>query len=450
MKKTTLIFFFIFFAILITGCGKKSILDPNNPVTLVLWHQYGEQMKISMDELINEFNNTVGREQGIIVETGLVAGERIINEHLMTAINGDPGAPKLPDIATIYPRMGVLLMEADLLLDLSVLFSEKELSGYIQDFIDYGRLNTDGLYIFPFAKSTEVLFVLTTIFDRFSRDTGITLSHLSTFEGLTDAADKYYLWSGGKSFLHFNDPFNFTVIGFQQMGSDFLEGNRMNFTSPYFNRIWNNFYPMAVQGGISTFEGYGSNYARSGDIVCILGTSAGVIHNPETITYSDNTREASQWIALPYPVFEQGEKVVIQRGAGMCIFKSSKEKEYAAGVFLKWFTEPEQNMRFTRRTGYIPVTEAAYGDLMAQEIINIESPAIRNLYETLIQMRREYRFYVPPVFTEYENIQRDYRSALPRTAANSRREFLNMGGRKNPTAYETVSNGVFQMFINER
>jgi multiple sugar transport system substrate-binding protein len=53
---------------------------------------------------------------------------------------------------------------------------------------------------FPIAKSTEVLFVNKTLFARFSEATGVTMDSLSTFEGIKEAAEIYYEWSGGKEF----------------------------------------------------------------------------------------------------------------------------------------------------------------------------------------------------------------------------------------------------------
>ena len=46
----------------ITGCNNK--LNPNNPVTLTMWHNYGGEMQQMMDLLIDEFNATIGKEKG--------------------------------------------------------------------------------------------------------------------------------------------------------------------------------------------------------------------------------------------------------------------------------------------------------------------------------------------------------------------------------------------------
>ena len=46
-----------------TGCAKRS----QELTILTLWHNYGGQLKETMDELIDEFNETVGLSEGIII-----------------------------------------------------------------------------------------------------------------------------------------------------------------------------------------------------------------------------------------------------------------------------------------------------------------------------------------------------------------------------------------------
>ena len=438
-----------FFAVLFAGCGKKDILDPKNPVTVALWHTYWEQMKDSIDELIDEFNSTVGAEKGIIVQTTYVAIAPMLNEKMLAAAKGDPGAPELPDIAIVYPSIAVTLAEKNLLMDFSTQFSQKELSAYVPEFLEEGKLGGDTLYILPIAKSTEVLYVNTVIFDRFAADTGVNLSQLSTIEGIVDAADKYYHWSGGKAFFHIDDLFNFAMVGFGQLGSDFVIDQRLNLSSPVFRRIWDAYYPLVVKGGGIVFDGYGNNLAMAGNVVCSIGTTAGVTFFPTSVTYADNTKEDAKFAILPYPVFNGGTKISIQRGGGFCAFKSDAKKEYAIGVFLKWMTEPVQNLRFTTRNAYMPVTEAAYGDFLSREISHIESTIMRDMFGTVINMRKDYRFFVPLVFDGFEDIQKEYKRSMQQVAELSMNDYRRIGDTQSYAAYETISSGVFERFISE-
>ena len=104
--------------------------------------------------------------------------------------------------------------------------SEDELSAYVPSFVEEGRI--DGtLYVFPIAKSTEVLFVNQTLFDRFAADTGVSMDSLSTFEGLLNTAKVYYEWTDaltldteddGKSFYMSDSFFNLMQVGMEQLG----------------------------------------------------------------------------------------------------------------------------------------------------------------------------------------------------------------------------------------
>ena len=52
----------------------------------------------------------------------------------------------------------------------------------------------DDSLFFLWQKSTEIMFINQTIFDRFSKATGITVEDLNTWEGLYKAAEVYAEW----------------------------------------------------------------------------------------------------------------------------------------------------------------------------------------------------------------------------------------------------------------
>ena len=55
-------------ASLATGCGKNTAkavkLDPNNPVSLKIWHYYNGTQQATFEDLLEEFNATVASENG--------------------------------------------------------------------------------------------------------------------------------------------------------------------------------------------------------------------------------------------------------------------------------------------------------------------------------------------------------------------------------------------------
>ena len=44
------------------------VLDPENPVTLTIWYYYNGAYQAAFDKLVEEFNNSAGKDLGIYAE----------------------------------------------------------------------------------------------------------------------------------------------------------------------------------------------------------------------------------------------------------------------------------------------------------------------------------------------------------------------------------------------
>ncbi len=381
--------------LVLAGCAKA----PKEPVTLTMWHNYGGDMQQTMDLLIDQFNATVGKEQGIVINVTAISSSSDLNKSLAMIANGDPGAPKLPDIFTGYPKVAMQFQEKGLLAELDQYFTDKELSAYVESFVEEGRLQDDGLYVFPIAKSTEILYFNQTLFDEFSAATGADIAQAATFEGLAELARTYYDWSGGKQFFASDAWFNVAEVGAVQLGSSlFRQDGTLDLTSQAFARIFDTLYTPAVEGGFAIYDGYSSDLSKTGDLVCSTGSSAGILFYGDTITYPDGTVRAVEYSILPYPVFEGGEKWALQRGGGLMVAASDQKKEKAAADFIKWLTAPEQNMQFISKTGYLPVTKQAFEVDMREHLADLEDARIRKMLTAVLDMYEDYRFFTAPNF----------------------------------------------------
>jgi multiple sugar transport system substrate-binding protein len=438
-------------AILFFGCGSpQGELDPQNPVTITMWHNYGGQMKDTMDALIDQFNDTVGREHGIIINVTSIQATKDQNEKLAMIAAGDPGTPEMPDIVTVYPAVASSLADANLLAPLDNMFTEEELSAYIPSFIDDGRLSDGKLYVFPISKSTEALFINKTLFDRFAKETGASLDSLFTFEGIAELAQEYYAWTDaktpdisndGKTFFTADSWFNVAQVGVSQLGGSFVENAQLNTDTEEFKKVWDFSFLPAISGAYAISDGYSSDLAKTGEIVCSTGSTAGILFYGDTVTYADNTKESVEYIVLPYLVFEGGRKVALQRGAGMAVAKPTAGKELAATIFLKWFTSPEQNMRFVSSTGYLPVTKEAFEEKMTEEMETVDNPAVKKLLETATLMYEEYTFIVSPNFSGFTDLTNTYEKQI-REAMREGRQQVESGIDMN-----SVSGEMYKLFI---
>jgi len=408
----------------LSGCGNDSPLNAKEPVTLTMWHNYGGDMQQAMDYLIDQFNSTVGKEQGIVIDVTAISSSSELNKSLAMIVNGDPGAPDMPNIFTGYPKLAIQFQEKGLLADLDNYFTADELSAYVDAFVDEGRLSDSGLYVFPIAKSTEVLYVNQTLFDRFAAETGASADMLSTFEGIAELSKMYYEWSGGKQFYAADSWFNFAEVGMAQLGDSIFEGEALSLDGDNFAHIFETVYTPAVEGGIAIYDGYSSDLSKTGDLVCSTGSSAGILFYGDTITYTDGTVENVEYSILPYPVFENGTKAAIQRGGGLMVAKSDEQKEYAAGVFIKWLTASEQNMSFVANTGYLPVTKEAFENDLGTHMDTVEDPRIRKMLTSVLSMYEDYSFFTAPTYASFDSDSDTYEDDFKDLLTDMRTEYL--------------------------
>lgn len=459
MRRFVTVFILAIILVILSGCQNTHGLDAKNPVTLTLWHNYGGQMKETMDKMVDEFNETVGAEKGIILSVTSISSSSTLHEKLIMAANREPGAPMMPDLTTANPKTAIILVKKGLLSNLDEQFSKEELAAYVPRFLEEGRLEGSQLYLFPTAKSTEVLFLNKTIFDRFSKDTGARYQDLQTFEGLAKIAKLYYDWTDaqtpeilndGKAFYHIDSLFNFALVGGKQLGSDFVIHDRLEVSSEKSQRVWDYFYESAVRGYFSIYDGYASDLVKTGDIVCSTGSTAGVLFFDPLITYADNSTEPAELKILPYPIFEGGKEIAIQRGSGMIVTKSTEAKEHAAGIFLKWFTSPKNNLRFVASTGYLPVTEKAYGEVMSEAIATVKDKNIKNLLSTAVEMQSRYDFYIPPLYEGIDVLQKEYEAKIKQIAAEGRKNYQTLLGKMSKeAAFDEVSKGHMRPLLDE-
>lgn len=430
------------------GCAAAPKKE-ETPTTITVWHVYGGQTDSPLNDLIDKFNQTVGKEQQINVQVTSVSNTNTIHELVLAAANGEPGAPELPDLFVSYPKTVMALPDDSILVDYRDYFSEEELSAFLPAFVEEGTVN-DRLVVLPVAKSTEIMYINQTIFDRFSQATGVTIENLGTWEGLFQAAETYAAWTDAQTpdipgdaksmFVH-DYYFNYFQVGAESLGEDFFQGDELAF-GPAFQTAWEPLARAALQGGVWLKGGYATESIRTGDSIVSVASSASILYYSDVVTYPDNTSEEITIISRPCPVFENGEKLVMQRGAGFCTVRSTPEREWAAVTFLKWLTEPEHNVEFVTQTGYMPVIRAAFETELPKAIEELENPKYVSLYQAYLDTQANYEFYVPPQMETYLNLETTLEDQVRSQLALGRQDYLDAG----ETGLEQISADRLQTF----
>ena len=407
----------------LAGCGAASEttdvkavkLDPNNPVTLTVWHYYNGSQQAAFDRLLEEFNATEGKEQGIYVEGYSQGSVSDLEKAITDSANGVVGAENMPDIFSSYADTAYSVQQTAGLADLSQYFTEEELSEYVDSYMEEGYFNQDGaLYLFPVAKSTEIFMMNETDWEPFAEATGCTLEDLSTTEGITEVAQKYYEWTDaqtpdvpddGKAFYGRDSMANYFVIGMKQMGHDIFSVKDgqvvLDTDKDSLHRLWENYYVPMVKGYFAALGKFRSDDVKTGEVLAYTGSTASAMYFPDNVEDDEKTYSIDCVVAKA-PMMENGEHVQVQQGAGMAVTRSDEAHEYASCVFLKWFTQKEQNIRFVCESAYLPVlkessTVDALDSVIKENNISINARAYDSL-KTVLENFEDNTFYTTPAF----------------------------------------------------
>lgn len=386
----------------VAGYGKKE--EKGMPVVVVLWHSYNAVAKSVFDDLVMEFNETVGMDQGIIVEPVGYGSSNELDDVLYASASHVIGSDPLPDIFTAYPDSAYRLDGIVPLVHLDDYFSQEELEAYRPEFLKEGIWEGDGIHrMIPVAKSTEILYLNETDWEAFAGDTGADKEMLKTWEGLAQAAGLYYEWSGGSPFLGMNAFNDFAALSAAQLGEGFCrtqDGPAFHYSRDTARRVWDAYYVPHIKGWYES-RTYNQDGIKSGRLMAYIGSSAGAGFFPQVVIEDEKQSHPISCGSYAYPVFRGGTPYMGQRGANMAVFASDESHQEAAVRFLKWFTEPEQNIRFAVGTGYLPVQEKALKSVSGL-VDHVESQdnaqAVEQSIRTSLKALENHNVYVRETF----------------------------------------------------
>ena len=392
-----------------TACvgGKKA------PTTITVWTYYnGEQLE-SFNQLVEKFNSTVGQEKNIVLESSSQGSVNDLETSVLAAAEGKVGADALPNIVSSYADTAYTLDQMGLVVDFSSYLTEKEKAAYIDGFLQEGDLLNNGqLKLFPIAKSTELLYLNATDFAPFAEATGVTYEDLSTVEGLTETAHKYYDWTDrqtaepndGKALFGRDALANYLLCGAQELGTTIFDAENgvmtLNFDKATLRKLWDNYYVPFIKGWFGASGRFRSDDVKTGNLLAYVGSSSSSSFFPTQVLTSDTESHNIDMVALPAPSFAGCEPVAAQQGAGMLITTGTDDEIRASVTFLKWFTQPENNLQFSLQSGYMPVTYEA-NNMEAMENSGLEiSDSIHDVLELSIEAVNNDSLYTTHAFPD--------------------------------------------------
>lgn len=345
-RKTALAAACVILSSVLSGCGDTGtenydkLLDKDSPVAITIWHYYNGIQQTQFDDMVAEFNNTVGMEKGIIVEAFSKNSVNELADSVVASLNNDAGADALPNIFGTYAETAYIADKKGALADISRFFTDEELGEYVDEYIAEGRINLgsgdESLKIFPVAKSTEIMMINVTDWAKFAEAENVFFDDLSTWEGLAATAEKYYNYTDGltpdipndgKAFFGRDSIANYMVTGAKQLGCAFAEpdgdGNVVvSADKEVLRRLWENYYVPFVKGYYAADSRFRSDDMKTGNIIAMVCSNSAASYCPNEVTINDDHTYPIDIAVLHVPNFEGCDPYIVQQGAGMSVVKS--------------------------------------------------------------------------------------------------------------------------------
>lgn len=399
---------------LLSGCSgsagkaaKTVKLDPSNPTNVTIWHYYNGAQQAAFDELVSEFNSNEGKVKGVHVDSRTLGSVSDLEAAITDSMAGAVGSEELPTAFSSYSDTAYTVLKAGKLAEVGRYFSEDELSRYVEGYLQEGYLlGDDNLYLLPIAKSTETMMINATDWEHFAAATGATYDDLATTEGIVRTAKAFYEWSGGRAFYGRDSMSNYFNIGMKQMGTELFvaaDGKAtLNLNKDLVRRLWDCCYVPYVNGWFKALGKFRSDDVKTGAIIAYTGSTASASYFPDQVVPDEDTVIDIAYEVLPAPVMKDGENVCAQQGAGMCVTTSDELHEYAAVEFIKWFSEPENNMRFVCQSSYLPVLKESNSvEALDAAIADYGLTVSDKTYDTLVEVLGSFedeKFYASGCF----------------------------------------------------
>lgn len=404
--------------LLLAGCSDQEnnhddLLDPENPITITVWTYYNGAQLTSFNEMVSQFNDTIGKEKGIIVVGKSQGSVSDLEANVLDAAEGKVGADNIPNVFAAYADTARTIDRMGLVADIRPFFTEEELSGYVDSYIEEGRfIGDEEIKIFPCAKSTELFLLNKTDWQIFADATGADYKDFSTVEGLTATAQKYYEWTDsltpdipndGRAFYGRDAMANYMLIGSMQLGTEIFSVNggtmTLNFNKDVIRKLWDNYYVPFVKGYFAASGRFRSDDVNTGNVISFVGSSSGATFFPKRVVLSDTESHDIEMAVFPAPQFEGSKGYAVQQGAGMVVTKLSDAEIMASVEFLKWFTDTEQNIDFSVSSGYMPVLKEANNmETIRSNLSGEISPQMEEILTVGVATVNDNTLYTPKSF----------------------------------------------------
>jgi peptide/nickel transport system substrate-binding protein len=392
--------------------GPYEGVDPSGQEVLY-WHQHTRARQEGLDEMVAEFNDT--NEWGIQVNAEYAGGYPEIYDKMIAAISADDPT-LLPNLTVAYANAAAKYQLSDSLVDMDEFIESAKWGLTEEEFNDFpaGLFESDVSPIFgdghfrmgyPPNRSMEMLYYNLDWLNELGYDgppeTWAEFKEMACAATDPDAGTVGYEIS--------IDASRMASMVFSRHGTYFApDGSAFDYTNDTFMETMR-FIKELYDEGCATLiaEAYGdqTDFGNYKTLFTISSSSG--------LNYYDAAVQAGeqgefQWGVAALPYMDGGDQPVMNLyGASVSVPKTTPEQELAAWLFVKWLTEPENQARWAKISGYFP-TRVSTADLLADYFV--ENPTYKQGFDLLPYSTYEAQWC--PCYEEVRRLMRDAYSEI--------------------------------------
>ncbi len=323
-------------------------------VEVLVWHGWDGTSASLLAQMAGEYNLTNKWKIRVLVESQLNLS--LLN----SAVKNVLGRPEQPDLVVALPEH--ILAWQPQVLELTPYETQKVIGlepGLIPaGFIDQSRQGEDQ-YGLPAARSARFIFYNAS----FAHDLGFEAAPRTTEEFRKQACAANAFWKqdddqtndgfGGLVLdvidaANWQTPFSWLAAGGGQVFSD----GKYQFNTPEnINAL--GFLTQLRDADCAWLSDSDTNFEHLATRRALFITGGLGDISAQTAAFSA-IASPDKWTLLPFPGNQAG---IVPYGPDYAILKSTPERQLAAWLFLRWLLEPQNQIRWSRGTGLLPVTQ---------------------------------------------------------------------------------------------
>ena len=377
--------------VLALACSASAFAD-GDPITLKFWHHRGSGTQYEcVTHAVNGFNETVGKEKGIVIEESYIGGYVDLFSQIQLAVQSGE-APNIVSAANTYVAY---MLEDDYLVDMAPLAEAEgyDITGNLMDWLLQIGGNTDGqIHSMPYCRSTPLFYYNKGI----AKELGIEIGDMITIDELKKFGEAAMIKNDAGEitrygFEIFNDFGYYNAAWIYQLGSEYMVegGGSPSLEDGTMLKVLSDWREWVDAGWCRPFDVTNAGDTAqtmfiNGELAAYMNSSAGL--GNLLIAAAETGVEVG--VAM-FPTYNPENHVAEIGGANISIISAdnSDEEIQASWEFVKYLMSDEEQFFNAKTSGYVACTKsiATYPEMVE---FWAENPEFKVAYDQLLSYGR--------------------------------------------------------------